>query len=100
MASHPVATGKIGTGIQTTVANTVDQCAFADNFDYVEVISDGAFELWVTVSGVDPVSPFDLAWRLPAGQPEVRYIPTFGGSPDVRLKSPGITNYSVTGINV
>lgn len=100
MASHPVATGKIGTGLQTTVANTADQCPFADNFDYVEVISDGAFDLWVTVSGVDPATPFDLAWRLPAGQRSARYIPTFGSSPDVRLKAPGIVIYSITGINV
>lgn len=101
MADHPVATGKISTGPQTTGTNVVDKCVFADNQDYVEVITDGAFEFYVTVSGIDPVSPFSAAWRMPAGQPEVRYIPTFGSNPDVRVLSPaGAVVYSVTGINV
>lgn len=93
-----VATGDRGVHAITTSANIVDSVTFtARDCDAVEVLSDGAADLYVTVDGSTPTVAGNNTDRLPAGAPSVRVIsvPTSGAT-EVQLKSSGTVKYSVT----
>lgn len=84
----------------TLTAATVDTVTFTDDVDVVEVLSDGAFDLYVRVDGTAPTVGGKLSYRLPAGAISSREIPMSGdaGALTVKLISAGATKYSVTKI--
>lgn len=93
-----VATDERGVHAITTSANAVDTVTFTGrDCDAVEVISDGAADLYVTVDGSTPTVAGNTTDRLPSGAPSVRVlsVPTSGAT-QVQLKSSGTVKYSVT----
>jgi hypothetical protein len=105
MATYTLASGDHGVNEKTLVAATPDTVIFVQDCDSVEVISDGAAELYVSVGNSStlgtqlgtPAAASNLVYRLPAGAPSVRVIsvPASGGT-IVRLISTGTPKYSVT----
>lgn len=74
MASYTVAAGKIGVYAKLAVASTADTITFAEDVQEVEVGSDGAAALYVTVDGSTPTVAGANTWVLPAGSPSVRVL--------------------------
>lgn len=91
--------GQIAAHKITLTAATVDTVTFPTHCAQVEVISDCADDLYVTVDGSTPASAGTTTWRIPKNTaPAVRVIPvTTSGNTVVKLISPGATTYSVTG---
>jgi hypothetical protein len=105
MAIYNLSAGDHGVNEKTLTANTPDTVLFVQDCDSVEIISDGAADLYVGVGQVGtigtslgtPVAASNLAYRLPAGAPSVRVITVPGGGATiVRLISTGTPKYSVT----
>lgn len=96
MASYTVAADLHGAYAKTLVANTVDTVTFTDDIDRVEVTSNGAAAVYVTVDGSTPTVAGAGTFELPAGAASVREIavPTAGGTV-VKLISAGTPVYSV-----
>lgn len=96
MASYTVAADLHGAYAKTLVANTVDTVTFTDDIDRVEVTSNGAAAVYVTVDGSTPTVAGAGTFELPAGAASVRVIavPTAGGTV-VKLISAGTPVYSV-----
>lgn len=71
MATYTVSAG--GTGVEpwTLTASQVDTVTFTDSVDRIEVTSDGAAEVRVTVDGTTPAvgtaGSSTKGWRLPSG---------------------------------
>lgn len=61
-----VATGQIGAHALTLVANVVTEVDFADDLDLVEVVTDGAAPLYVTVDHSTPTVGGANCYMLPA----------------------------------
>lgn len=94
MAVYSVAAGMVGVHAKTLVANTIDAVNFATDPQHVEVVSDGAAAIYVSVDGVDPTVAGANTYVLPAAVC-ARTIP-HGGSPHaVKLISAGTPTYSV-----
>lgn len=93
-------TGEIAAHAITLTASTVDTVTFTDDLDVVEVISDGAFDLYVRTDGVAPTVGGKKSYRLPAGSISSRELPISGdaGALNVKLISAGAVKYSVTKI--
>jgi hypothetical protein len=93
VATHTVAADEIGAHSKTLGANTVDTVNFADDVKQIEVVSDGAAELYFTVDGTAPT----------VGGAKCYYLPAFGGAREVpvhtggtvKLISSGTPKYSV-----
>jgi hypothetical protein len=97
VASYTVAADLHGAYAKTLVANTVDTVTFTDDIDRVEVTSNGAAAVYVTVDGTTtPTVAGAGTFELPAGAASVREIavPTAGGTV-VKLISAGTPVYSV-----
>jgi hypothetical protein len=96
MASYSVTAGQIGAYEKTAVANTVDTITFADNVPQVEIISDGAASITVTIDGSTPTVLGGGGFYLPA----VACVRVFPGLPSngtvVKLISSGTPKYSVS----
>lgn len=93
MTDFAVAADEIGAHSKTLTANVVDTVQFADDVSRIEVVSDGAAELYFTVDGSNPT----------IGGANCYYLPAFGGAREVpvhtgglvKLKSAGTPKYSV-----
>ncbi len=97
MASYPVAEGERGVHAKTTVADTMDTVTFADDCREVEVMSDGAAPLYVTVDGPDATVAGPDTDVLPLGGNSARVIKSWESGPTVVcLISAGVVTYSVT----
>jgi hypothetical protein len=97
MASYTVAKGEIGAHAKTLVANIVDEVVFVDNKALIEVVSDGAAEIYFTVDASAPTVGGAAAYYLPA-VPCSRTVPSpKPGETAVRLISAGTPKYSVAG---
>lgn len=95
MAAHTVAAGEIGAHAKTLTANTVETVTFADDVARIEVVSDGAAELYFTVDKAAPAVGAAAAYYIPA-VPGVREVPSpADGSAVVRLISAGTPKVSV-----
>jgi hypothetical protein len=96
VASYTVAADLHGAYAKTLVANTVDTVTFTDDIDRVEITSNGAAAVYVTVDGTTPTVAGAGTFELPAGAASVREIavPTAGGTV-VKLISAGTPVYSV-----
>jgi hypothetical protein len=96
MASYSVTAGQVGAYEKTAVANTVDTITFADNVSRVEVISDGAASISVSVDGSTPTVLGAGGYYLPA----VACVRVFPAQPTngtvVKLISSGTPKYSVS----
>ncbi len=97
MASYPVAEGERGVHAKTTAANTMDTVSFSDDCREVEVLSDGAASLYVTIDGPDATVAGAATDVLPFGGNCVRVVKSWETGPTVvRLISAGVVTYSVT----
>lgn len=94
MAVYNVGTGKVGVHDKTLAANVVDAVNFADDPGEVEIVSDGAAKLYVTVDGTAPTVSGDATYLLPA-VPCSRVIAHPGDPRAVKLISVGTPVYSV-----
>jgi hypothetical protein len=96
VASYTVAADLHGAYAKTLVASTVDTVTFTDDIDRVEITSNGAAAVYVTVDGTTPTVAGAGTFELPAGAASVREIavPTAGGTV-VKLISAGTPVYSV-----
>jgi hypothetical protein len=100
MASYSVTAGNKAVYDKTLVANTADTVTFADNVDRVEIITDGAAELFVRVSEDGAAATVGGANTdmLPAGGSSSLDLPSPGiGGTVVSLISSGTPKYSVIG---
>lgn len=85
----------------TTTPNVVDTVTFEANVGTVEILSDGAGDVWFTVNGPAPVAPGDggasVADLLPAGSPAIDTVGTLGrvAGDVVRVLSPVATSVIV-----
>jgi hypothetical protein len=79
---------------KTLAANVADAVNFTDDPGSVEVVSDGAAKLYVTVDGSTPAVSGDTTYLLPA-VPCSRTIPHPGSPRAVKLISAGTPMYSV-----
>ena len=99
MASHAVAASEIGAHEKTLVAATVDTVTFANYTSEVEVVSDGADELYVRGDGTAPTVAGNASHFLPAGTVSSRRIKCTrqsDGTTVVKLISAGTPAYSVS----
>lgn len=96
MANYTVGAGEIGAHAKTLTPNTVDTVVFDDDLAYVEVVSDGAADLYFTVDGAPaPTVGAAGAHYMPA-LPCSRVVQSIGdGGTTVRLISTGSVKYSV-----
>jgi hypothetical protein len=95
MAEHVVPARAIGAHSRQLEAEVVDTVTFADDLRVVEVVSDGAAELYFTVDGGMPEVGDPFAHYMPA-VPSSRTIGSGrGGATVVKLISPGTPTYSV-----
>jgi hypothetical protein len=92
---YSVATGAVGVHSKTLAAGIEDVVTFAGDPDTVEVLSNGAADLYVSTDGAAATVAGANTYVLPAGGPCARAIPSFSNSP-VRLISAGTPTYSVT----
>jgi hypothetical protein len=85
---------------KTLVANTQDTVTFVTPVVTVEVLSDGAAELFFTIDGTAPTIGGQHCYVLPAGAPAARTVSRPGGVQNlvaqVQLLSAGTPKYSVT----
>lgn len=100
MASYTVATSEVGVYEKTLVANTVDTVTFQRNAGTIEVVSDGADEIYFTVDGSTPTVAGNSTYGLPAvASAKLVKVPPAnrtGGSTVVKLISAGTPKYSIT----
>lgn len=95
MAAYSVSAAQVGAHAKTLVANTVDTVTFADDVARIEVVSDGAAELYFTVDKPAPAVGDPAAFYMPA-VPGVREVEApQGGETVVRLISAGTPKYSI-----
>jgi len=88
--------GSIGCYGKTLTANAVDTVTFAEDLDKVEVLSNGAAAIYVTVDGSDPTIGSGDSWEVPA-TPCARTLPVpTSGKTIVKLRSSGAPAYSVS----
>jgi hypothetical protein len=99
MAAYTVAAGAIGVHAKTLAANTVDTVTFTDDVDWVEIISDGAAAVYVTVDGSTPTVAGGGTWEMPAGVQSVLTLPSpqpfATRAESVALISAGAAKYGV-----
>ena len=93
-----VASGKVGTGLITLTANTVETVTFtSEDIPRVEVVSPASntADVWYTNDGNDPTVAGAGAYYLPPGSVDSREPPTAGatviklissGTPTVRVQ--------------
>jgi hypothetical protein len=101
MAAYTVAAAKIGAYAKLAVASTVDSVTFAEDVQEVEIISDGAAALYVTVDGSTPTVAGANTWILPAGALTTRTLRAQVGNSGtvVKLISSGAPTYSVSRVS-
>lgn len=109
MANYTVANGEIGVHAKTLVAATVDTVTFALGATgtpgwarvpkKIEVLTDGAADIYVTVDGSTPTIAGNNCWRVPA-LPGASIIDVTDSNPTdavvVKLISAGTPTYSVS----
>lgn len=95
MTDHPVGEDKIAAHGFTLVGATVDTVTFFDNPPEVEVLSDGAAEIYVTTDGSTPTVGGDNTYIVPA-LPCARVISRSDPTAPVKLISSGTPKVSVT----
>ena len=66
MATTSLDSGAVGAHAKTLSANAVDTVHFADDLKFVEVVSDGAAELYFTVDDSAPTVGGQASYYLPA----------------------------------
>lgn len=93
MAIHNVAAGAVGTYNHTLSAGVVDSVGFATDPNVIEVISDGAAAIYVTVDGSAPTVGGANTYVLPAlpCSRKIRHV----GNQAVKLISAGTPVYGV-----
>lgn len=94
MAVYNVAAGDRAAHDKTLVANVADAVNFTADPDFIEVLSDGAAAIYLTIDGSAPAISGPKTIKLPA-LPCSRKI-RHGGNQAVRLISAGTPTYSVT----
>lgn len=96
MAEYTVKKDAIGAHAKQLSAAAVDTVVFEDDLDFVEIVSDGAAAIYVTVDRPAPTVGGSEAYFLPAA-PCARTLSarSGGGGTAVRLISAGTPTYSV-----
>jgi hypothetical protein len=97
MAEYKVSRRAIGAHAKTLEPDTVDTVVFTDDLRQIEVVSDGAAEIYFTVDRDAPEVGDEFAYFLPA-VPSSRIVKAPEGvrqGTQVHLISPGEPNYSV-----
>ncbi len=94
MAAYNIPAAKRAAHSKTLAAGVADAVSFETDPRTVEILTDGAAALFVTVDGSVPAVNGDNCYILPAF-PCVRVI-AHGGDQPVRLISAGTPTYSVT----
>lgn len=96
MGSHTIAAGHVAKHGVTLTASTVETFTFTDNIGVVEVMSDGAADVFYTVDGSTPTIAGPNTYRLPAGGFTVDTRALAPGHPDqLRAISAGTPTLSV-----
>jgi hypothetical protein len=96
MAAYTVAAGKHGAYAKTLVASTVDTVTFTDHdLDKVEITSNGAAAVYVTVDGSTPAVADAGTFELPAVAAVREIAVPTAGATVVKLISAGTPLYSV-----
>ena len=99
MADHKVPLNAIAAHDVTLTANTVERFTFPDNVDAVEILSDGAEDIYFTLDGSSPVVAGPNTYRIQAVMGSTVVTPTAYGPTTVALISSGSPNVSVGRIN-
>jgi hypothetical protein len=100
VASYTVAAGERGVHNKTLVAATVDTVTFSEDLREIEILSDGAAAVFVTVDGSAPTVAGNNTDILPAGGMTARTLTSApGGDTAVKLISSGAPTYSVVGLS-
>lgn len=91
MATYAVATlsNEIGTPAFTMVADTVDTVTFDRDTAAIEIISDGAAEIWYTLDGSTPAVDGSKSFYLPAAPCVDRGDRYSGATTVLKFISPG-----------
>lgn len=101
MAAYTTSAGDVGVAAKATAANTVDTVTLQPYIGTIEIISDGAAALYVTLNGVVPTVAGNTSYVLPAVACQREFTLPASVSPSqaivVRLISAGIVTYSVLG---
>lgn len=95
MASYDVKAEALGAYEKTLVANTVDKVSFVDDLSFVEVFSDGAAAIYLTVDGSAPTVHGEDCYFLPATASVRKIEAGRGQATVVQLISAGTPTYSV-----
>jgi hypothetical protein len=97
VATYSVAAGALAVHDKTLAANVTDSVSFAQDPQAVEVLTDGAAKMYVTVDGSEPTVSGANTYLLLALPGARRITHPSDGSP-VKLRSAGTPTYSVTGV--
>lgn len=99
MATYRLTEGEHGAYAKTLAADQMDTVIFEADLPAIEVFSDGASSLYVTVDGTTPQIAGSSSWELPAGGPVAKTIVVrerSGADIVVKLVAVGSLKYSVS----
>lgn len=96
MATYDLPTGTVGAHGKTLAAGTVDTVNFADDLQFVTVISDGAAPIFYTLDGSTPTVNGGNCFLMPEGAVSADTRDVWqAGATVVKLISAGAATYSV-----
>jgi hypothetical protein len=103
MASYSIAAGEVGAHSKTLVAATADTVTFESRVATIEVLSDGAADIYFTIDGSTPIVAGKGCYRLPSA-PSSREVDVPAefiseAKTVVKLISSGTPNYSVARVS-
>ena len=95
MANHNVPITAVAAHDVTLTANVVERFTFPDNVDTVEILSDGAADIYFTLDGTAPTVGGPNTYRILSVMGSTVVTPTASGPTTVALISEGTPNVSV-----
>lgn len=97
MANFDVQTSEIGVHLKKLVAGQIDQVTFLGrDLTEVEIITDGAADIFVRFGGQDPAVGSGSCWRVPPAMGSTVIPVNTSKDTVVRLISAGTPVYSVS----
>lgn len=97
MTSYEVPSGDVGVHLKKLTPNQVDQVTFIGrDLTEVEIMTDGAADIFVRFGGQDPIIGAGSCWRVPAGMGSSVIPVSTSKDTVVRLISAGTPVYSVS----
>lgn len=97
MADYSVPAADIGVHLKKMTANQIDKVTFVGrDLSEVEVLTDGASDIFVRIGTGDPTVAGGNCWRIPAAMGNAIIPVDTSGDTVVKMVSAGTPTYSVS----